>query len=53
MSPGIPLTHPSPHPAVSRAKAQSIPVVGDVELGQADSLAGVTSFTTIFIAGSA
>ena len=47
MSPGIPLTHPSPHPAVSRAKAQSIPVVGDVELlwqacGQTNPFIGVT-----------
>jgi len=47
MSPGIPLTHPSPHPAVSRAKAQSIPVVGDVELlwqacGQTNPFIGLT-----------
>ena len=32
LSPGVPLTHPSPHPAVSRAQAQNIPVIGDVEL---------------------
>jgi UDP-N-acetylmuramoylalanine--D-glutamate ligase len=32
LSPGIPLTHPRPHRLVGRARAQSVPVIGDLEL---------------------
>lgn len=32
LSPGIPHTHPSPHPAASAAKACDVPIVGDVAL---------------------
>ena len=32
LSPGIPLTHPEPHPVVVAAKAADRPVVGDIEL---------------------
>jgi UDP-N-acetylmuramoylalanine--D-glutamate ligase len=32
MSPGIPHTHPRPHPAAARAKASDINILGDVEL---------------------
>ena len=32
LSPGIPLTHPRPHPLVRRARAHAVPVVGDLEL---------------------
>jgi len=32
MSPGIPLTHPAPHPAAARAAAAGIEVIGDIEL---------------------
>lgn len=32
LSPGIPLTHPAPHPAVIRAKEAGIEVTGDIEL---------------------
>jgi UDP-N-acetylmuramoylalanine--D-glutamate ligase len=32
LSPGIPLTHPAPHPAVMAARAANIPVQGDVDL---------------------
>ncbi|MGH6905486.1 MAG: UDP-N-acetylmuramoyl-L-alanine--D-glutamate ligase [Geminicoccaceae bacterium] len=32
LSPGIPLTHPRPHRLVRRAKAQRVPIVGDIEL---------------------
>lgn len=31
-SPGIPLTHPEPHPLVMRARAAACPVIGDGEL---------------------
>lgn len=32
LSPGIPLTLPAPHPAVTAAKVASVPVYGDVDL---------------------
>lgn len=32
LSPGIPLTHPAPHPVVVEAQARGIEVIGDVEL---------------------
>jgi UDP-N-acetylmuramoylalanine--D-glutamate ligase len=32
MSPGIPLTHPAPHPAARRALDAGIEVIGDIEL---------------------
>ena len=32
LSPGVPLTHPKPHPVVLLAKAQQIPIIGDLEL---------------------
>jgi len=32
MSPGIPLTHPAPHPVAARALAAGVPVIGDIEL---------------------
>ncbi len=32
LSPGIPLTHPAPHPVVRRARAAGCPVIGDIDL---------------------
>ena len=32
LSPGIPHTHPRPHPAAARARSAGIPVIGDIEL---------------------
>ncbi len=32
LSPGAPLTHPKPHWTVDKAKAASVPVIGDIEL---------------------
>lgn len=32
LSPGIPLTHPAPHPVVERAHQAGRPVIGDIEL---------------------
>jgi UDP-N-acetylmuramoylalanine--D-glutamate ligase len=32
LSPGVPLTHPAPHPLVARAAATGVEVVGDIEL---------------------
>lgn len=34
LAPGIPLTHPEPHPVVVRAQGAGVPVLGDVELFQ-------------------
>lgn len=34
LSPGIPFTHPEPHPAVKRAQAEGVEVIGDIELFQ-------------------
>jgi UDP-N-acetylmuramoylalanine--D-glutamate ligase len=32
LSPGIPHTHPAPHPVAARAKEKGVPILGDVEL---------------------
>jgi len=32
LSPGVPLTHPAPHPVVELAKLHNVPIVGEVEL---------------------
>ena len=32
LSPGIPLTHPAPHPVVLAAKSHNVEIVGDIEL---------------------
>jgi UDP-N-acetylmuramoylalanine--D-glutamate ligase len=32
LSPGLPLTHPAPHWSVTRARAASVEVIGDIEL---------------------
>jgi UDP-N-acetylmuramoylalanine--D-glutamate ligase len=32
LSPGVPLTHPAPHPIVTAAKDAGVPVIGDMEL---------------------
>src|SRR4051812_17103035 len=32
LSPGVPLTHPTPHWTVDRAKAEGVEIVGDIEL---------------------
>jgi len=32
LSPGVPLTHPAPHPLVLAARSAGVPVIGDVEL---------------------
>jgi UDP-N-acetylmuramoylalanine--D-glutamate ligase len=46
MSPGIPLTHPAPHPVAARAAGAGVPVIGDIELlWQADTGAGFIGIT--------
>ena len=32
LSPGIPHTHPAPHPVVAAARAAGVPIIGDIEL---------------------
>jgi UDP-N-acetylmuramoylalanine--D-glutamate ligase len=32
LSPGVPLTHPQPHPVVLKAQAAGVPIIGDIEL---------------------
>ena len=32
VSPGVPLTHPKPHPVVRKARLEKLPVIGDIEL---------------------
>ena len=32
LSPGVPLTHPAPHPVVTAARAAGVEIIGDVEL---------------------
>ena len=32
LSPGVPHTHPAPHPAAAHAKAAGVAIIGDVEL---------------------
>jgi len=32
VSPGVPLTHPKPHPIVKKARLEKVPVIGDAEL---------------------
>jgi len=32
LSPGIPLTHPAPHPVVELAREHNVPIIGEVEL---------------------
>jgi UDP-N-acetylmuramoylalanine--D-glutamate ligase len=46
LSPGIPHTHPKPHPAAARAKAAAVPIIGDVELLlRADPKARIVAIT--------
>lgn len=46
MSPGIPLTHPQPHPQALRAQEAGVPVIGDIELlWEAASGAGFIGIT--------
>lgn len=39
LSPGVPLTHPTPHWVVTRAREANVPIVGDTELFFAEFLA--------------
>lgn len=46
-SPGVPLTHPAPHPVIAAARAAGIPIRGDVDLfaeilGERRPIVGIT-----------
>jgi UDP-N-acetylmuramoylalanine--D-glutamate ligase len=46
LSPGIPHDHPEPHPAVARAGAAGVEIIGDIELlGRAQPAAGYVGIT--------
>ena len=32
LSPGIPHTHPAPHPVVAHARCEGVPIIGDIEI---------------------
>lgn len=52
LSPGIPFTHPEPHPAVKRAQAAGVEVIGDIELFQRAVKASGTSARIVAITGT-
>jgi len=40
LSPGVPLTHPNPHPVVQYARQENIAIIGDIEVFLAEKAAG-------------
>lgn len=52
LSPGIPLTHPVPHTAVTRAKAAGVEVIGDIELFQRAVASGRSGAKVVAITGT-
>lgn len=51
VSPGIPLTHPKPHPLVLKAGADNVPVIGDIELF-AKARAGLPKHRLVGVTGT-
>ncbi|MCF8470934.1 MAG: UDP-N-acetylmuramoyl-L-alanine--D-glutamate ligase [Parvibaculum sp.] len=52
LSPGIPLTHPDPHPAVTKAKAHGVEVIGDIEIFQRALAASGTGAKLVAVTGT-
>jgi len=52
LSPGVPLTHPEPHPAVRAATAAGVEIIGDVELFQRAVTASGTGAKIVAITGT-
>lgn len=52
LSPGVPLTHPRPHPSVLRARRAGVPVVGDVALFDAERRARLPGLRLAAITGT-
>jgi len=51
LAPGVPLTHPAPHPLAARASAAGTPIIGDIELFAA-ARPGLPSHRVIGITGT-
>ena len=52
LSPGVPLTHPAPHPLVLKARAAGVPVIGDMELFQRAFDAAGTRARVVAVTGT-
>jgi len=52
LSPGVPFTHPAPHPVVAAAQAAGVPVIGDMELFQRALDAAGTRAKVIAVTGT-
>ncbi|MBX3492561.1 MAG: UDP-N-acetylmuramoyl-L-alanine--D-glutamate ligase [Parvibaculum sp.] len=52
LSPGVPLTHPEPHPVVLMAQAAGVEIIGDVELFQRAVAASGTDAKIVAITGT-
>lgn len=52
LSPGIPLTHPDPHPAVMKARAHGVAVIGDIEIFQRALAASGTGAKLVAVTGT-
>jgi UDP-N-acetylmuramoylalanine--D-glutamate ligase len=51
LSPGVPLTHPAPHPLVIKARAANVSIIGDIELF-AQSRADLPAHKLVAITGT-
>ena len=51
VAPGVPLTHPAPHPLVVKAQTADVPVIGDIELF-AQARAALPDHTVVDITGT-
>tara|TARA_R110002110_G_scaffold3104_3_gene15856 strand:+ start:11281 stop:12690 length:1410 start_codon:yes stop_codon:yes gene_type:complete len=52
LSPGIPLTHPEPHRAVTKARAHDVEVIGDIEIFQRALAASGTGAKLVAVTGT-
>jgi UDP-N-acetylmuramoylalanine--D-glutamate ligase len=52
MAPGIPLTHPEPHPVVGRARAAGVEIIGDIEIFCRERAAAAPDAPFIAITGT-
>lgn len=52
LSPGVPLTHPAPHPAVRAAQGAEVEIIGDVELFARELSAGDSEAPLVGVTGT-
>jgi len=52
LSPGVPLTHPEPHPAAQAAQTAGVEIIGDIELFQRAVTASGTGAKIVAITGT-